>query len=116
MKGEKVVWKSLLLRGKKRAYEADFGKPSLTEGYVFDETKSSIEWRLNPRTGRSHQLRYELFKHKCPILGDRLYGSEKEWHDGIALRALELEWPAEFAEKWKLETKIHVPPFTFPAT
>ena len=54
MKGEKVVWKSLLLRGKKRAYEADFGKPSLTEGYVFDETKSSIEWRLNPRTGRGN--------------------------------------------------------------
>jgi tRNA pseudouridine32 synthase / 23S rRNA pseudouridine746 synthase len=114
MKGDKVVWKSLLLRGKKRAYEATYGKPSLTEGFVFDETPKALEWRLNPRTGRAHQLRYELFKHKCPILGDRLYGSEKEWHDGIALRALELEWPAEFAEKWKLEVKVQVPPFSAP--
>ncbi len=67
-KGEKVRWHSKLLRGKKRAYEAEYGKPSITEGYVIEQHKTALEWRLNPLTGRAHQLRYELFKHKCPLL------------------------------------------------
>jgi tRNA pseudouridine32 synthase/23S rRNA pseudouridine746 synthase len=110
--GEKVNWYSKLLRGKKRAYEAEYGKPSITEGFVFAEHKSALEWRLNPLTGRAHQLRYELFKHKCPILGDKLYGSQREWPDGIALRALELQWPEEFALKWQILSKIQVDPST----
>lgn len=114
LKGEKIKWHSKLLRGKKRAYEADYGKPSITEGHVFDEHKNTLEWRLNPLTGRAHQLRYELFKHKCPILGDKLYGSTREWHDGIALRALQIEWPIEFAEKWKIPALSQVSPFIFP--
>lgn len=112
-KGEKIRWTSKLLRGKKRAYEADFGKPSVTEGFVFDEHKTALEWRLNPLTGRAHQLRYELFKHKCPILGDKLYGSEREWPDGIALRALQIDWPKEFAEKWQLPAQLSVDPARF---
>ena len=111
--GEKIHWYSKLLRGKKRAFEAEYGKPAITEGSVIAETKTALEWRLNPLTGRSHQLRYELFKHKCPVIGDKLYGSSREWENGIALRALQIEWPAEFAEKWKVPALMEVPPAVF---
>lgn len=112
-KGETIRWHSKLLRGKKRAYEADFGKDSLTEGVVHDVLPSATEWRLNPLTGRAHQLRYELFKHKCPILGDALYGSTRPWSDGIALRAVQIDWPEEFAEKWALPKQMTVEPAVF---
>jgi len=108
--GQKIRWHSKLLRGKKRAYEAEYGKPSITEGEVFKIHKTALEWRLNPLTGRAHQLRYELFKHKCPILGDALYGSQREWKDGIALRAVEIRWPEDFAAKWQLPTTAKVEP------
>ncbi len=107
---QKIRWHSKLLRGKKRAYEADYGKPSITEGWVYKVHKTALEWRLNPLTGRAHQLRYELFKHKCPMLGDALYGSQRQWHNGIALRAVQIEWPQDFADKWKIETIIKAQP------
>lgn len=90
------VWKSRLLRGKKRAYERPYGKESLTEALYlkdiqFQETFSL--WQLNPITGRAHQLRFELAKHGFPILGDELYGSQKKLSipHGIALRAVKLD-------------------------
>lgn len=76
----KQEWKSLLLKGKKRTYEASFGKPSLTFAEVLENYtlngKNISKWRLNPFTGRSHQLRYEMLKHGHTILGDKLYGSK----------------------------------------
>ncbi len=91
-------WHSLLARGKKRAYEASFGKPSETAAIpkqVCGATQDRILWHLNPLTGRSHQLRYEMAKHGYPILGDSLYGSTFDYEDGgIALRAVELDFNA----------------------
>jgi len=113
VKGDKIRWTSKLLRGKKRAYEAEFGKPSVTEGHVYEENPKYLEWRLNPLTGRSHQLRYELFKHKCPILGDALYGSTREWPEGIALRSLQIEWPEDFAATWKMPQTLSAAPNSF---
>lgn len=113
-KGQSVRWHSKLLRGKKRAYEANYGKSSLTEGTVFDQSPQHLEWRLNPLTGRSHQLRFELYKHDCPIWGDELYGSRKPWPDGIALRALALDWPEDFAQAWNLDVKFQVKPLSRP--
>lgn len=101
-KGEKVDWKCKLMRGKKRAYEADFGKPSHTTGWVLKETDKHLDWRLQPITGRAHQLRFELSRHKCAIFGDTLYGSTMPWPQGIALRAIQLNFPADFAERWEL--------------
>jgi len=95
---QKQVWKSKLLRGKKRAYERDFGKESVTEAQFeknieLEDQKCAV-WTLSPRTGRSHQLRYEMAKHGYPILGDSLYGSTAKWdHSGaIALRAVKLDF------------------------
>ncbi|HMO85739.1 MAG TPA: RluA family pseudouridine synthase [Lacipirellulaceae bacterium] len=47
------------------------------------------------QTGRKHQIRVQLAKSGCPILGDLKYGSRRPFRPGIALhaRALEVEHP-----------------------
>lgn len=93
------TWTSQLLRGKKRAYEHALGKESITHGVLVDaksQTKNGSTtrfeyWKLNPQTGRPHQLRYECAKHRGPIVGDALYGSKMEYvGGGIALRAVKI--------------------------
>lgn len=93
--GEIKEWRCKLLRGKKRAYESPHGKESLTHAkLILIDSQKKFYWELNPITGRSHQLRYELFRHGHPILGDKLYGSkdETEGNLGIALRAFRLDF------------------------
>ena len=41
-------------------------------------------------TGRKHQIRLQLSEHGMPILGDKKYGSQHQFDEGIALHALEL--------------------------
>lgn len=45
---------------------------------------------LMPKTGRRHQLRVQLGSRKCPIVGDRLYGSRLPFPHGIALHSSQL--------------------------
>lgn len=95
------LWKSRILRGKRRAYESPHGDEALTESQVLGEWPGgNVEWQLLPKTGRSHQLRFEMFKHDFPILGDQLYGSQISLPtgSGIALRALRLEVRSEVTE------------------
>ncbi len=94
---ELQVWTSLLAKGKKRAYEAPFGKKSIThvqfQRTVVVNSKEYFFWHLHPQTGRSHQLRFEMMKHHYPIVGDSLYGSEEKFFEaGIALRAFKLDF------------------------
>ncbi len=42
---------------------------------------------LRPATGRRHQLRVQLGSRKCPIVGDRMYGSRLPFSCGIALHS-----------------------------
>lgn len=92
--GESYEWKCKLLRGKKRAYESPAGKESLTIAkLILKDEKDFFHWELRPITGRSHQLRYELYRHDMAIVGDNLYGSiEKFSAEGIALRAFEIDF------------------------
>lgn len=48
--------------------------------------------KLQPRTGRRHQLRVQLGSRNCPIVGDRLYGSRLPFPCGIALHSSELRF------------------------
>jgi 23S rRNA pseudouridine1911/1915/1917 synthase len=50
---------------------------------------------VEPETGRKHQIRVQLAKIGCPIVGDRKYGGAIDFEPGIALHAyrLELEHP-----------------------
>lgn len=93
------LWTSYLLRGKKRAYEKDFGKEAKTEAILLKRQivwgKQIVSlWELHPLTGRSHQLRFELAKQGYPVLGDELYGSSQELpiSQAIALRATMLDF------------------------
>lgn len=87
------LWHSFLLRGKKRAYEGPHGKESITKvKYLGLSEHSYLCFELEPVTGRSHQLRYELFKHGFPIVGDELYGSSEKFDDKIALRSFEIDF------------------------
>jgi 23S rRNA pseudouridine1911/1915/1917 synthase len=75
-------------------------------------------------TGRKHQIRVQLAHRRRPILGDRKYGSTREFPGGIALHArrLELEHPvrhcplefvAPLPESWSA-LKIKLPSSRYP--
>jgi tRNA pseudouridine32 synthase/23S rRNA pseudouridine746 synthase len=90
-------WRCRLARGKKRAFEAPHGKDAVTLARALDLVTYGAHtlqrWRLQPLTGRSHQLRYELARHGHPIVGDALYGSELPFRpDAIALRSVQLDF------------------------
>jgi tRNA pseudouridine32 synthase/23S rRNA pseudouridine746 synthase len=93
-------WRSKLVRGKKRSFEAEHGKESLTLARFIETRSSSVSenkvmrWELQPKTGRSHQLRYELAKHGFPIVGDVLYRSKQKFieENAIALRSIVLDF------------------------
>lgn len=91
--GDWSEWKSRLVRGKKRAFEAAHGKPSVTLARVASESDDRLQWELVAVTGRPHQLRYEMSKRGFPILGDSLYGGAAAGRLGwIALRAVEIDF------------------------
>lgn len=90
-----VLWECKLMRGKKRAYEAEFGKPAVTRAMLVSITpEHKTTWHLQPLTGRSHQLRYEMMRHGFPIDGDSLYGSKVLFTEknSIGLRAVQLDF------------------------
>ena len=100
--GELQTWRSTLLRGKKRAYESPHGKQAETRALLLGSAPApdgvALGWVLEPVTGRSHQLRWELWKRGCPILGDELYGARRPFVPGaIALRCVRLRFPEEAA-------------------
>ena len=104
------VWHSKLLRGKKRAYEAPHGKESITNvAYLGKTSQGFLRFELEPVTGRSHQLRFELYKHAFPILGDELYGSTQKFSHGIALRSFAIDFSAcPERERFKLPAQLLV--------
>jgi 23S rRNA pseudouridine1911/1915/1917 synthase len=66
---------------------------------------------LVPSTGRRHQLRIQLSRRGCPIVGDRRYGARLPFPEGIALHAARLgfvhpatgapcTWEAPLPEAW----------------
>jgi tRNA pseudouridine32 synthase / 23S rRNA pseudouridine746 synthase len=88
-----VTWKNLLVKGKKRVFEAPYGKNAITHAEPVRKFKSYILWNLYPETGRPHQLRFHMAKAGFPIAGDKKYGSRQNFvKDDIALRAVELEF------------------------
>lgn len=95
---KETLWKSILFKGKKRTFEAPHGKPAETLATLVkilsDEAQQTALWHLKPLTGRSHQLRFELAKRSCPIIGDKLYGSDRVFtsSDAIALRSFKLDF------------------------
>ncbi len=92
------LWDSLLVRGKKRSFEAPYGKPAITRALYAGRAPGFstffLKWLVFPKTGRSHQIRFEMSKHGFPILGDSLYGSKDSFLPGpsMALRSIGLNF------------------------
>lgn len=90
--GESYIWKTKILRGKKRSFESPNGEWAETEAVVVRHLDGRIQWQLYPVTGKPHQLRLELSRRGFPIIGDSLYGSKvQNLNAGIALEAYELD-------------------------
>lgn len=65
------------------------GKPAVTEYWVVAQDDRHTLVRLEPKTGRTHQLRVHLHAIGHPIVGDVLYGGETA--DRLFLHAEKLE-------------------------
>ncbi|MBB4286099.1 RluA family pseudouridine synthase [Roseospira goensis] len=64
-KGERVVWDDAT------------GKPAITDYQVVDDAAGTVSWlAMEPRTGRTHQLRAHAMVLGTPILGDGKYGGQ----------------------------------------
>jgi tRNA pseudouridine32 synthase/23S rRNA pseudouridine746 synthase len=101
-------WESLIVRGKKRSFEAPHGQMAITQAQLLGRVPSAgllapaagpappaelLHFELEPETGRAHQLRVHLANAGFPIAGDKLYGAVSVWGapHAIALRATFLE-------------------------
>ena len=77
---KKEIWRDLLAINKKSGLirAATVGHiPSETHFEVIRHTQKNFSTsliRLEPRTGRSHQLRVQCAKRHLPIIGDQTYG------------------------------------------
>jgi tRNA pseudouridine32 synthase / 23S rRNA pseudouridine746 synthase len=90
---ESQLWRTKLVRGKRRTFAAEHGQEAITEAKCISRHESGRStWELKPKTGRPHQLRYEMAHHGFPILGDTLYGGSEWRRPGIALRATGLDF------------------------
>lgn len=103
--GFEEFWKSRLAKGKKRAFEASHGKNAETKMRLDKKIGEISFFSLWPITGRSHQLRFEMFKHSMPIDGDSLYGSTISSPNGIELVSVEIDF-SKFPNREKIEAPI----------
>ena len=111
--GETAVWTDLLERPLDESRGASAGaaaqqKATTQVELVARGVEVSLV-KLLPKTGRRHQLRVQLSSRRCPIVGDRLYGSRLPFPDGIALHSTSLEFahpatgqPVSFQAPWPL--------------
>jgi 23S rRNA pseudouridine1911/1915/1917 synthase len=86
-----------------RTLGANLGDPTLR-----DPAWSTL-LEVRPKTGRKHQIRVQLARFGFPILGDRKYGSTRQFGMGIALhsRRLVIEHPVS-----KMQLAIEAVPTT----
>lgn len=111
-----LKWENLLVRGKKRSFEAPHGKKAITEVSKIDkghlnQQQCSI-WKLHPITGRSHQLRVHMNQAGFVIWGDLLYGDNEIFDEGaIALRSIRVDIPENLSLKFGVPAFIETEKF-----
>jgi 23S rRNA pseudouridine1911/1915/1917 synthase len=88
------------------------GKAAVTRYEVVASDGKHSVVRLHPETGRTHQLRVHMAYIGTPIVGDRLYGSEKSPIDRLCLHAESLEITIPVSRR---ETFTAEPPADFKA-
>lgn len=92
--GEWVDWHDSLERHAEdespRSRAASAPRPAHVRARVVRRAGEVSLVELAPSTGRRHQLREQLARRGCPIVGDRRYGSRLPFPSGIALHARRL--------------------------
>ncbi len=72
--------------GERMAVDQDEGKRAVTWYRVVDNALKRAAWlELEPRTGRTHQLRAHCALMETPILGDGKYGGEAAFISGMGI-------------------------------
>lgn len=87
--------------GRERMHQDDEGRTAVTDYRVIDSAARTTAFVvLEPRTGRTHQLRAHMAAVGTPVLGDRKYGdrhqepSGRRWRLHLHARALALPDPS----------------------
>lgn len=90
------------------------GRSAITRYEVVSSSPTFSVIRLYPETGRTHQLRVHLAYIGTPIVGDKLYGSEKSPINRLCLHAeaLEITIPTSRRETFYAELPSDFKKFT----
>jgi 23S rRNA pseudouridine1911/1915/1917 synthase len=97
-------------RNRANLYDTPRGaaKECILEYEVFKKTSTNICLKINPLTGRPHQIRAQLAAIGCPIIGDLKYGAAYPLADasiGLHSWMLEFEHPVQ-----KIPVVVQAPP------
>ena len=72
--------------GDRMGIDPEGGKRALTEYRVIEPLARRFAWvELKPLTGRTHQLRVHMAEMECQIIGDRKYGGNRAFPEGMNL-------------------------------
>lgn len=98
------------------------GYPSITHYETIAHYESSSDKpaaaavRLKLETGRTHQIRVHMKHIGCPLIGDKMYGTqqgvEEKWEDAVGRQALHAEilgFTHPITKKW-MEWRADLPP------
>lgn len=77
--------KKYILGQEKVVVDENSSRNAITRFSIIAKLKQNVAYvKLQPITGRTHQLRVHLAHINCPILGDGKYGGKKAFVNGIA--------------------------------
>jgi RluA family pseudouridine synthase len=88
--------------------DAKRGKPSSSEFKVAERLEGATLVRVNPATGRRHQIRVHLYHIGHPIAGDLKYGDRtlQGRYPRLMLHALEIEFGLSSGERVTVEAPV----------
>jgi 23S rRNA-/tRNA-specific pseudouridylate synthase len=88
--------------------DAGRGKPCRTEFTVEERLPSCTLVRVNPLTGRKHQIRAHFFSIGHPIVGDTLYGDKalQKTFPRLMLHSAEIRFNFPSGEQVRIESTI----------
>jgi 23S rRNA pseudouridine1911/1915/1917 synthase len=100
---------------KRSIHSSKMAKEAVTDYVVENKFKDFSLLKVNPKTGRTHQIRVHLASMGNPIVGDRLYGRkiQPEFAHRLMLHAAELEFSDDEGNKFSFSAQLPSD-FTYP--